>query len=99
MFHLGQKLFHDRQSLSNYDIKYSIFGNHKTYETIYFHFQFIITQDIKNCSVKSAIFYEMFRLERFGVGISFLITSHTPVIAVQVRALAYLENTSDLTID
>jgi hypothetical protein len=30
---------------SDYDTKSSIFGNHKIYETIYFHFQFIIMQD------------------------------------------------------
>jgi hypothetical protein len=49
--------------------------------------------------VKSAIFNEALRLERFGVGIEFLITSHTPVITVRISVLTYLENTRDLTMN
>jgi hypothetical protein len=40
---------------SDYDIKYSIFGNHKIYETIYFRFHFIIMQDKKNLSVNRMV--------------------------------------------
>jgi hypothetical protein len=42
-------LFGPDQSLSSdYDTEYSVFGKHKIYETIYFRFHFVITQDLKN---------------------------------------------------
>ena len=46
--------------------------------------------------VKSTIFDETFRLKRFGIGIDFFVTSHTPVNAIRVTA--YSEDTRDPTI-
>jgi hypothetical protein len=37
---------------------------------------------ISNVLVKSAVFDETLRLERFGIGVDFLVASHTPVSAV-----------------
>jgi hypothetical protein len=37
---------------------------------------------ISDLLVKSTIFNETLRLERFGVGIDFLVTSHAPVNAI-----------------
>jgi hypothetical protein len=48
MFHSGQNSSTRGNILSNYDIKSSIFGYPKNYETIYFLFHFVITQEEKN---------------------------------------------------
>ena len=40
---------------------------------------------ISSLSVKNTIFDEALRLERIGIGIYFLITSHAPVNAISTR--------------
>jgi hypothetical protein len=41
----------------DYDTKCSVFGSHEIYETIYFRFRFIITQDYKNPRVKDKFMF------------------------------------------
>jgi hypothetical protein len=52
---------------------------------------------ISNLLIKSTVFNEAFRFERFGIEIDFLVTSHAPVSAVWVST--YLEDTRELTIN
>ena len=54
---------------------------------------------ISNLFVNSTIFYETLRLERFRVGIGFLVTSHAPDNTISTNSLAYLKDTRKPTIN
>ena len=54
---------------------------------------------ISNVLVKSTVFNETLRLERFSIGIDLLITSHAPVNSIWVSTLEWLEDARELTIN
>ena len=54
---------------------------------------------ISNLLVYSTIFDETLRLERFRVGIGFLVTSHAPDNTISTNSLAYLKDTRKPTIN
>jgi hypothetical protein len=41
---------------------------------------------ISNLLIEGAVLDETFRLERFGIGIDFFVTSHAPINATRVNA-------------
>ena len=53
---------------------------------------------ISNVLVESAVFDETLRLERFSIGIDFLVASHAPVNSIWVSTLTCLADARELTI-